>query len=173
MKCVYLLERLTNTSKYNPPLLLNCTCNIMLNNESFEIWADNLSFTPGKDCDSCDLAIVETARAYAYYHGYVAIVVCFFGTIANVLNVIVLTRKDMACAPINRILTWLAVADMMLMVEYMLFAYYYNIDLPDRLNFPFWAAVLMLFHGHFSQILHTISICLTLALAVWRYLAVG
>lgn len=89
------------------------------------------------------------------------------------LTIAVLTRKDMACAPINRILTGLAVVDMLLMIEYVSFAYYYYIDLAERLNFPYWGAVFVLFHAHFTQVLHTISICLTLALAVWRYLAIG
>lgn len=47
-----------------------------------------------------------------------------FGTIANILNVVVLTKKDMAKAPINRILKWLAVADMFIMLEYIPFAFY-------------------------------------------------
>lgn len=34
-----------------------------------------------------------------------------------------------------------------------------------------WAAYL-LFHSNFSQILHTISISLTVTLAVWRYIAI-
>ena len=29
-----------------------------------------------------------------------------------------------------------------------------------------------MFHMHFTQILHTISICLTVTLAVWRYIAI-
>jgi len=50
--------------------------------------------------------------------------ICIFGTIANILNVIVLTKKDMAKAPINKILKWLAVADMFVMIEYIPFASY-------------------------------------------------
>lgn len=34
----------------------------------------------------------------------------------------VLTKKDMAKAPINKILKWLAVADMFVMIEYIPFA---------------------------------------------------
>lgn len=125
-------------------------------------------------CDECKWLIQDLANLYAKnYHGYISIVVCVFGTVANLLNVIVLTRKDIACAPINRILTGLAVADMLLMMEYMTFAYYYHIELPYKMNFPFYGAVFILFHLHFTQIVHTISVCLTLALAIWRYLAIG
>lgn len=47
-----------------------------------------------------------------------------FGTFANILNIVVLTRKDMANAPINKILKWLAVTDMFVMIEYIPFATY-------------------------------------------------
>lgn len=125
-------------------------------------------------CDECKWIVTDFAQDYAKnYHGYVSIIVCIFGSVANMLNIIVLTRKDIACAPINRILTGLAVADMILMIEYMTFAYYYHIELPGKLNFPFLGAVFILFHTHFTQVFHTISICLTLTLAVWRYLAIG
>lgn len=126
------------------------------------------------ECDECKWAIQDIAVEYAeHYHGYVSIIVCGFGTIANMLNIVVLTRKDIACAPINRILTGLAVVDMVLMMEYMTYAYYYHIELPGEMSFPFAGALFILFHTHFSQILHTISICLTLTLAVWRYIAIG
>lgn len=128
-----------------------------------------------EQCDDCNWILIQNlALNYANtYHGYVAIAVCLFGSIANLLNIAVLTRKDMACAPINRILTGLAVADIIVMLEHMSFAYYYYIELPGKLNFPYSGAVFILFHTHFTQIMHTISICLTLTLAIWRYLAIG
>nr|QRN45483.1 myosuppressin receptor isoform X1 [Carausius morosus] len=114
----------------------------------------------------------DMADAYRRAHGYVSLAVCVFGTVANLLNVAVLTRKDMAKAPINRLLTWLAVADILVMVEYVPFACYTYLVLPERIDFPYSWAVFVLFHGHFSQIMHTISICLTQALAVWKYIAI-
>ncbi|CAG2053282.1 unnamed protein product [Timema podura] len=114
----------------------------------------------------------DAAEAYRRVHGYFSLVVCIFGTVANLLNVAVLTRKDMAVAPINRILTWLAVADMLVMAEYVPFASYTYLVLPERVDFPYSWAVFILFHVHFAQVLHTISICLTLALAVWRYIVI-
>lgn len=143
----------------------------------------NLSFTESNDgknfriieqCEECNWFVQDFTQRYANtYHGYVALAVCLFGTIANILNVAVLTRKDMACAPINRILTGLAVADMTVMIEYMTFAYYYYLELPGKKDFPYAGAVFVLFHTHFTQTMHTISICLTLTLAIWRYLAIG
>lgn len=122
---------------------------------------------------SCGCEVYFVTQYAKHYHGYFSIIVCLFGTVANILNVTVLTRKEMVSAPINRILTGLALADILVMIEYIPFAYYYHVELPDKLNFPYAGAVFMLFHTHFCQVLHTISICLTLALAIWRYLAIG
>lgn len=122
----------------------------------------------------CGGKLEEIVISYGYnYHAYVSIFVCLFGTIANILNIAVLTRKDMVCTPINRILTGLAVADMLLMIEYIPFAYYYHLKLlqGDR-DFPYLGAVYVFLHNHVTQVLHTISICLTLTLAIWRYLAI-
>ncbi|KAG8322351.1 G-protein coupled receptor dmsr-1-like [Homalodisca vitripennis] len=116
----------------------------------------------------------DATTSYRHLHGYIALLVCVFGTIANILNVVVLTRKEMAAAPINRILTGIAVADMLVMLDYIPFAtYMYIIRLPNEApDFSYSGALFVLFHMHFSQLLHTISICLTLTLAIWRYLAI-
>lgn len=58
--------------------------------------------------------------------------ICFFGTIANILNIVVLTRKDMTKVPINRILKWLSVTDMFVMLEYIPFAFYMYLILPGE-----------------------------------------
>lgn len=115
----------------------------------------------------------EAAEYYSRnYHVYFALVVCVFGSIANILNIAVLTKKEMMSTPINRILTGLAVADLLIMLEYIPYTYSYHVMLQNY-NFSYSGALFMLFHTHFTQILHTISICLTLTLAIWRYLAIG
>lgn len=55
----------------------------------------------------CDLEHI--AQGYKDIHGYLSLVVCLFGTIANILNIVVLTRKEMNGSPINRILTGMCV----------------------------------------------------------------
>lgn len=122
--------------------------------------------------DECGGQLKDLVTLYAdEYHPYFAILVCVLGIIANCLNVMVLTRKDMAAAPINRILTALALADMLLMFEYIPFSVYYMYDSKEKI-LPYYGAVFMLFHMHVTQILHTTSICLTLTLAIWRFLAI-
>ncbi|XP_076657005.1 G-protein coupled receptor dmsr-1 [Halictus rubicundus] len=120
----------------------------------------------------CSGTVKNVADQYKNYHGYVALIVCVFGTLANMLNIVVLTRKNMVTAPINKILTGLATADMLVMLEYIPFAIYKYIVLPKRPIFPYGWAVFVLFHMHFTQLLHTISIAITLTLAIWRYIAI-
>ena len=59
--------------------------------------------------------------AYLPYHGTLATMVCVLGTLSNILNILVLAHKDMRTNPINLILTGIAVADCLVMVEYILF----------------------------------------------------
>jgi hypothetical protein len=44
---------------------------------------------------------------YEPVHGYLSIVVCVLGTLFNLLNILVLTHKDLRSNPINLILTGL------------------------------------------------------------------
>ncbi|XP_037962279.2 G-protein coupled receptor dmsr-1 isoform X2 [Plutella xylostella] len=123
-------------------------------------------------CGYCDGDFREVMMAYNRIHGYVSLVVCTVGILANLLNVAVLTRRELAAAPINRLLKWLAVADVFVMLEYVPFVVYRYLVLPETLDFPYSWAVYLLFHMHFAQVLHTASICLTLSLAIWRYIAI-
>ncbi|XP_049876949.1 G-protein coupled receptor dmsr-1-like isoform X2 [Pectinophora gossypiella] len=131
----------------------------------------NISIKPDT-CGYCEGDFRDVVQAYNRIHGYVSLLICTIGVIANTMNVAVLTRRDMAAAPINRLLKWLAVADVFVMLEYVPFAIYKYLVLPEKLDFPYSWAMYLLFHMHFAQILHTASICLTLSLAIWRYIAI-
>lgn len=77
--------------------------------------------------------------------------------------------------PTNAILTGLAVADLAVMLEYIPYAVHDYIlterwPREQQLNYT-WACYIK-FHAIYAQLLHTISIWLTVMLAVWRYLAV-
>lgn len=51
--------------------------------------------------------------------------------------------------------------------------YFFTLQLfPGQVDRPYSWALYLLFHSHFTQILHTASILLTLSLAVWRYIAI-
>ncbi|XP_045519290.1 G-protein coupled receptor dmsr-1-like [Pieris brassicae] len=73
----------------------------------------------------------------------------------------------------NSILTALAVADLLVMLDYVPFALHIYIKIGANLNRNSYAwAVFVYFHSIFSQTFHTISIWLTITLAVWRYIAI-
>ena len=90
---------------------------------------------------------------YSNIHGYTSLIVCVFGALANILNLIVLTRKEMI-NPTNAILTGLALADLLNMLEYIPFAIYMNF-LPDENGTQrktYGWAVFVLMHSNFSQV---------------------
>lgn len=109
---------------------------------------------------------------YKDYHGYLATVVCAFGILANILNIVVLTRKNMISAT-NCILTGLAISDGLTMVAYLPFALRFYVlygvaPSPERNTLG--AVRFMLFYACFSVVVHTVSIWLTVTLAVFRYI---
>lgn len=110
---------------------------------------------------------------YSTVHGYFSLAVCLFGITANVLNIIVLTRKGML-SPTNAILTGLAVADMLVMFSYVPFAIhnYVRKDLAEHEKYSYRWAIFTLFHANFTVVSHTISIWLTVTVAIWRFMTV-
>lgn len=70
----------------------------------------------------------------------------------------------------NLILTGLAIADLLVMVDYIPFSYYFYVKSK---KYTYGLAVFILFHANFSQVCHTISIWLTVILAVWRNIAIA
>jgi len=76
-------------------------------------------------------------------------------------------------AATNVILTGLAVADILVMVDYIPYTFYTyiqpGVSEDDRYSYKY--SVLTLIHAHFSVVCHTISTWLTILLAVWRFLS--
>lgn len=107
-------------------------------------------------------------------HGYLSLTVCVFGSIANVFNICVLRTKQMR-SPTNYILTGLAVADLLVMLQYIPFTIHRNLPhIPlyyTHFNYP-WA-IYYKFHSLFTLVLHFIACCLTIILAIWRYIYVS
>lgn len=122
----------------------------------------------------CSADFKHIAEEYSTIHGYISLIVCHFGSVANVINIAVLSRKEMR-SPTNAILTGLAIADLLVMLDYIPYACHMYLSPADRIDkdrFSFEWSTFVLFHSLFSQVCHTISICLTLILAIWRYIAV-
>ncbi|XP_059057131.1 G-protein coupled receptor dmsr-1-like [Achroia grisella] len=109
---------------------------------------------------------------YVQVHGYIALIICLLGSAANSVNIAVLSRKEMASST-NSILTGLAVADLLVMLDYIPFALHIYTKIGSEYNRNSYGwAVFVYFHSIFSQTFHTISIWLTITLAVWRYIAI-
>lgn len=122
---------------------------------------------------TCGPGLDSFHQEYAKVHGYASILVCIFGSIANTLNIAVLSRREMS-SPTNAILTGLAVADLLVMLEYMPYAsHMYLYHRSRRDTYTYGWSVFVLVHSLFTQVCHTISICLTVTLAVWRYIAIA
>lgn len=121
----------------------------------------------------CEARLQWFYLAYRRVHGYVSITVCIFGSIANILNIVVLTRPEMH-SPTNCILTGLAVADLLVMlicIPISFHAYIFKTPHIDTYTFT-WAWIVFLLNN-LAQVFHTVSIWLTVALAVWRCIAVA
>ncbi|XP_072943537.1 G-protein coupled receptor dmsr-1-like [Epargyreus clarus] len=115
---------------------------------------------------------LEFQRMYAKVHGYIALIICLLGSVANSVNIAVLSRREMASST-NSILTALAVADLLVMLDYIPFALHIYIKIGTELNRNSYAwAVFVYFHSIFSQTFHTTSIWLTITLAIWRFIAI-
>lgn len=122
---------------------------------------------------TCGSGLDAFHASYVSIHGWASLLVCIFGSIANGLNIAVLTRREMS-SPTNAILTGLAVADMLVMIEYIPYAVHsYLYHRPKRETYTYAWTVFVLFHSNFAQVFHTISIWLTVTLAVWRYIAIA
>ncbi|KAK0052065.1 G-protein coupled receptor 139 [Biomphalaria pfeifferi] len=136
---------------------------------------EHVQFIPGVVSNATSRGLLEFAISLGSIHGYVAVAVCLFGVLANSANIIVLTRKHMASST-NILLLWLAVADLLTMLEYLPFVIHFYIMAPgDPLRPPFssqefyWTCFL-LFHASFSIVCHSVAIWLTIALAIFRYI---
>ncbi|ODM93246.1 Sex peptide receptor [Orchesella cincta] len=116
----------------------------------------------------CGTSLKPFQKWYGSFHSYTSLTICVLGVIANILNLIVFTRKSMR-NPTNIILAGLALADLLKTLEYVPYAIY--LTFPNSRTYA-WA-VYVLFHSNFSQICHTASILLTVTLACWRYIMIA
>lgn len=109
---------------------------------------------------------------YSDIHGYISLLVCAFGILANVINVLILTRKNMRTST-NCLLTGLAISDMLTMIFYAPHVYHFHLqygtkDSVER-NTKDWMSFKLL-TINFVATTHTISIWLGVVLAIFRYI---
>ena len=129
----------------------------------------NTTPTPGVEDQSFNNFMV----VYSQYHGYISAVISCFGIIANILNIIVLTRKHMI-TPTNYILIALAISDVLTMSFYLVYAIYfycYAMPLPDYGHSEGWIYFVVI---NILVVItcHNMAMWLTVSLAVFRYIFV-
>lgn len=91
---------------------------------------------------------------YLSLHGYFALSVCVFGCIANLLNIVILTRRELR-SPTNALLTGLAVSDLLVMLDYVPFAthmYLWHATRSREQMYEYGLAHLVFFHAIFTQV---------------------
>ncbi|CAL8121190.1 unnamed protein product [Orchesella dallaii] len=144
---------------------LDINQNNTLSNETMSL--ENYTEDISSEFGYCKTYLKPFEKYYSTIHGYNSLIICLFGAQANILNLIILTSKQMR-TPTNLILTGLAVADLANMLEYIPFAIH---RILPRNNSYEWALYVFI-HSNFSQVCHTTSIWLAVTLAIWRYVMV-
>ncbi|RUS78663.1 hypothetical protein EGW08_013590 [Elysia chlorotica] len=122
----------------------------------------NYSGTPAHE------TLYRVQQSYTKVHPYLSLVICSFGILSNVVNILVLTKPSMRNS-INCILTGVAVADMITMTSYIPFVYYYYIMDPEYSHTSLGWKTFMAVHMNLTLTSHTSSIWLGVIMAALRY----
>ena len=146
---------------------------------SFDVFKGHLNDSnttmDNNNYENVDLPVLyRLVSFYKPIHGYLALIVCVYGIIANALNVIVLTKKAMISST-NIILTGIAISDGVTMGLYIPYALQLYVIHGTNLNADRDTegfAWFMLMYGVLSVILHTTSIWLTVTLAAFRFVII-
>lgn len=113
-------------------------------------------------------ALNEVQKHYAYVHPYLAAFICVTGVFMNVASVVVLTRPSMIVSPINCLLTVIAVCDAVTMLS--CFNYLVRLltfpNCPSKFTYEWIVTVLL--NSNLTVVCHTVSIWLTVSMAVIR-----
>lgn len=155
-----------NSTMFN---IVNMTSEVVLNTTSITTYETTYQYVD----EGQETAMTDFYRSYGEVHGYIANVVCVFGVISNILNIIVLTRKHMI-TPTNCILTALAIADFLTMLTYLVYATYFYIATEPKPEYNHSAGWIyfILIHNHFIITCHNMAMWFTVTLAVFRYIFV-
>ncbi|CAH1803141.1 unnamed protein product [Owenia fusiformis] len=155
--------------------------NLTLNNVSYEEVNQTFTNTCTTNCEAGNgifyysgaEELKDFQNWYSRYHGYIAATICILGIVANLLNIVVLTQKNMISAT-NCILTALAVADGLTMLAYFPFALFFycihSANVLDADKNSLSSTKFLFFYAAFSTVVHSIAIWLTVTLAIFRFM---
>lgn len=125
--------------------------------------------------NNCTYSHISLFRAkYSIIHGYLATILCIGGIVANIANIIVLSRPKMAASPVNYLLMIIAIAEMLLMTVYLPYSVYFfllNDDDTDPLIVDSkTAAQYLYFYSCASVVFQSVAVWHTIAVAMYRWL---
>ncbi|CAJ0609997.1 unnamed protein product [Cylicocyclus nassatus] len=125
-----------------------------------------------ESCVFFECYLYPFSQVYDGIHIPLSISICIFGTISNIFNIIVLTRKKMR-SPINILLCGLSAAQWLLASNYLAFLIieHYRMQCFALL----WSEALTwyrFFNVNLNVVFHTIAFLTTIIVAVYRYFAV-
>ncbi|CAL1528624.1 unnamed protein product [Lymnaea stagnalis] len=161
MTSTYLVMAYTVDKNFTTPIINMAITSAGLTTLTYTNTTDEVMTGPLSNLERLSLA-------YHPIHGYLAPIICILGIIANCLNIVVLTRKNMI-SPTNVLLTWLAISDGLTMMAYLPYAILNYHIYADGAASPMSNARFIMFYAIFSVVVHSVSIWLTVSLAVFRY----
>jgi len=123
--------------------------------------------------------LLEFSDSYGEKHGWIAASISSFGILFNILNLIILNRKKLSKSIVNKILIAIAFCDSITMIVYLPYCIHFYILNTNTISFEFNLERDTLFWTVYSMIStlvcltsHSISIWLTVYLAIYRYLSI-
>jgi len=112
-----------------------------------------------------------------YLHGYLSLAICIFGVLANVANIVVLTRRQMQTSATNIILSKIAIANLLTVIVCIpVYIHFYLQKLatyPPPATRSFVWIMLLWIQISTAIICHTASVWLTIQLALFRYMIIS
>ena len=119
-------------------------------------------------------SLVNFERSYKEVHGYLAALICICGATFNLCNIYVLSNRHLKKAPINTLLMSIAVFDLITETAYLPFAIYFHIltDTSYVYRHPIGWICYAIISLNIMVVCHTAAMCLTVALATFRYICV-
>ncbi|KAE9415706.1 hypothetical protein Angca_000283, partial [Angiostrongylus cantonensis] len=109
-------------------------------------------------------------QTYSRFHRYIAVLLCFFGLLANSIHIWVLTRPRMRFSSVHTVLVCIAVSDMGTMSSYLIYMIRFEF-MGDRNGYPYGWALFLKMHVMISIALHAVTLYLVVLMAFIRFSA--